>query len=255
MKKCVCLGCAATARLILLASSQFRASLIHVLSSWQCRFVGAVVETALVLSSSLVVLRFCFIWIPDFQALGANLIQSPIVSHEEITSVTPPVGARSSGSVYLAPLKSRGHFAWARGAGFGPSHLASQRAVYPIKICLHFHPAMAMPSSWCMLRHPLPDLFSHSCVSCKKPQTQVHVEHQRCVHSLLDTAVCACLGAWLKPMENTTLCILQRRNYIDLAGCRSGLSRNTSVRWTCIMKAIIFHSALRTHCNIRSQKR
>lgn len=61
MKKLVCLDCAATARLILLESYQVRASLIHVLSSWQSCVVEAVVKTTLVLSSSLFVVRFCLI--------------------------------------------------------------------------------------------------------------------------------------------------------------------------------------------------
>lgn len=60
MKKLVGLDCVTTARLILLESSQARASLTHFLSSWQLCFLKAVVETTLVLRKSLFVVRLCF---------------------------------------------------------------------------------------------------------------------------------------------------------------------------------------------------
>lgn len=47
-------------------------SITYFLSSWQLCFLKAVVETTLVLRKSLFVVRLCFTWVPDFQALGAS---------------------------------------------------------------------------------------------------------------------------------------------------------------------------------------
>lgn len=164
MKKCVCLDCAATARLILLASSQVRASLIHVLSSWQCRFVGAVVETALVLSSSLVVVRFCFIWIPDFQALGANSnIKSYCIAWRnnfcDSSCRCQRLGFCLPCTKIRRPLcLSKRGWIWPKPSCFTMCCLSHKN------LCLYFPPAMAMPSSWCTLRHLLPDQFPHLCL-------------------------------------------------------------------------------------------
>lgn len=51
----------------------------------------------------------------------------------------------------------------------------------------------------------------------------------------------------LKPVENATPCILWKISDVDLARCRSGLSRNVRLYGELATKAIIFRSTLLTH--------